>query len=275
MATKLISTSLPTYQSGTNGNGTQNGSKSKRPFIIGVAGGTASGKTSVCMMIIEKLGIESGRLALVSQDCFYKSLSAETLENVHEYNFDHPDAFDWVLIQETLKDLSEGKTVKIPEYDFVTHKRKEGEGTAICAVDIVIIEGILMFYHAKVLELMNMKLFVDTDADTRLSRRIRRDIKERGRDLEGVLLQYQKFVKPAFDEYILPSKKYADVIIPRGADNLVAVDLIVQHIRSKLARVSNRQQQSNNRNSKNTRLLFEFPASDSEESENEQFTFEH
>jgi len=260
---KHISTSLPTSIYHENGGG----KSSKKPFIIGVAGGTASGKTSVCMMIIEKLGMEAGRVALISQDCFYKSLDVEALKNVHEYNFDHPDAFDWDLIEVTLRDLSEGKTIRIPEYDFVTHKRKEGEGTSLCAVDIVIIEGILIFYQPKILTLMNMKLFVDTDADTRLSRRIRRDIKERGRDLDGVLHQYQKFVKPSFDEYILPTKKYADVIIPRGADNLVAVDLIVQHIQSKLVRVSNRLQKRNNSN----KVIIDSFDSDSE---NEQFTFD-
>eukprot|EP01114_Cavostelium_apophysatum_P022011 TRINITY_DN782_c0_g1_i2.p1 TRINITY_DN782_c0_g1~~TRINITY_DN782_c0_g1_i2.p1 ORF type:complete len:255 (+),score=32.05 TRINITY_DN782_c0_g1_i2:45-767(+) len=205
----------------------------RRPLIIGVAGGTASGKTSVCTMIIKNLGFDKQRVAIVSQDSFYKTLDQSA--DLHNYNFDHPDAFDWDLIEQFLRELSEGKSVKVPVYDFVTHSRKdESHSTLLSNIDIVLFEGILAFYHAPVRVYMKMKIFVDTDPDTRLSRRILRDISERGRDLEGVLTQYERTVKPSFDEYILPTKKYADVIIPRGADNLVAIDLIVQHIRLKL-----------------------------------------
>jgi len=233
---RILSTSLPSLKGAY---WEEVSSKKKRqPFIIAVAGGTASGKTSVCTEIVRKLGIDNHRVAIISQDCFYKSLTEEDLEHVHDYNFDHPDAFDWQLIEDTLRDLREGKPVKIPVYDFVTHSRLQ-ESTSLCAIDIILFEGILIFYQQKIMQYMNMKIFVDTDADTRLARRIKRDIKDRGRDLDGVLKQYQKFVKPAFDEYILPTKKYADVIIPRGADNTVAIDLIVEHIRIKLG-VKNR-----------------------------------
>jgi uridine kinase len=208
-------------------------SSSTKPLIIGCAGGTASGKTSVCKLILDKLG--DHRVAIISQDCFYKNLTTEEKEKAKNknYNFDHPDAFDWELMEKVLRDLTEGKPVKVPTYDFVTHSRTE-QYTSVCAVDIVIMEGILIFYKQDLLDLMSIKLFVEADADTRLARRILRDIKSRGRDLESVLTQYQKFVKPAFEQYILPTKTHADVIIPRGAENQVAIDLIVQHIRTKL-----------------------------------------
>uniref|UniRef100_H3ABU5 uridine/cytidine kinase n=1 Tax=Latimeria chalumnae TaxID=7897 RepID=H3ABU5_LATCH len=143
--------------------------------------------------------------------------------------FFFPDAFDNELILKTLKEVMEGKTVQMPVYDFVTHSRKE-ETVTVYPADVVLFEGILVFYCQEIRDLFQMKLFVDTDADTRLSRRVLRDISERGRDLEQILTQYITFVKPAFEEFCLPTKKYADVIIPRGADNLVAINLIVQHI---------------------------------------------
>lgn len=204
---------------------------SKYPFIIGVTGGTASGKTTVCDEIIKRL--ENKRIAIISLDSFYRPLSKQDQENVSSYNFDHPDAFDWALVQQSLKNLKNGLTVQIPTYCFKTHSRV-AETTPICNIDVILFEGILSFYTQDLRDQMDMKIFVDTDSDTRLSRRVMRDIAERGRSLEGVLYQYEKFVKPAFDDYILPTKKHADVIIPRGADNIVAIDLIVQHIRLKL-----------------------------------------
>ncbi|XP_042320514.1 uridine-cytidine kinase 2 isoform X3 [Sceloporus undulatus] len=139
------------------------------------------------------------------------------------------DAFDNELVVKTLREIMEGKTVQIPVYDFMSHSRKE-ETVSVYPADVVLFEGILAFYSQEVRDLFQMKLFVDTDADTRLSRRVLRDISERGRDLEQILSQYITFVKPAFEEFCLPTKKYADVIIPRGVDNLVAINLIVQHI---------------------------------------------
>jgi len=212
----------------------ENTPKSRRntPFIIGVAGGTASGKTSVCELIHKQLNNQ--RIVIISQDSFYRPLSQSDLARVHEYNFDHPNAFDFDLLNQVFKDLRDGKPVNIPTYDFKTHSRTK-EVTSIYGADVILFEGILAFYNEGLRSLMDMKLFVDTDPDERLSRRIMRDIKERGRDWEGVIHQYRKFVKPAFDEYIFPTKKYADVIIPRGADNLVAINLIVQHIDGKLS----------------------------------------
>jgi len=127
-----------------------------------------------------------------------------------------------------------GKATQIPEYDFVTHSRLIDKSTTVANANIILFEGILVFHNHKLRQLMDMKIFVDTDADTRLARRVLRDINERGRELNGILNQYETFVKPAFDSFILPSKRFADVIIPRGSDNIVAINLLVQHIRSSL-----------------------------------------
>ncbi|XP_057996673.1 uridine/cytidine kinase UKL1, chloroplastic isoform X2 [Hevea brasiliensis] len=177
----------------------------KQPFVIGVSGGAASGKTTVCDMIIQQL--HDHRVVLVNQDSFYRGLTTAELERVHEYNFDHPDAFDTEQLLDCIQKLRSGQPYQIPIYDFKTHLR--------CSDSF-------------------RQIFVDTDVDVRLARRIRRDTVERGRDINFVLEQYAKFVKPAFDDFVLPSKKYADVIIPRGGENHVAIDLIVQHIHTKL-----------------------------------------
>eukprot|EP00026_Physarum_polycephalum_P014724 Phypoly_transcript_15271.p1 GENE.Phypoly_transcript_15271~~Phypoly_transcript_15271.p1 ORF type:complete len:269 (+),score=34.41 Phypoly_transcript_15271:103-807(+) len=205
--------------------------KKKTPFIIGVCGGTASGKTSVCEDILKKL--ENKRVAIVSQDSFYCSLPEEVIKEVSKHNFDHPDAFDWPLLASVLQGIKAGKPVEIPQYSFMTHSRLP-ETTPLYGADVILFEGILAFYKPELRDVMDAKIFVDTDADTRLSRRVMRDISERGRTLDGVLHQYEKFVKPSFEEFIFPTKKYADVIIPRGVDNQVAINLLVQHIRSKL-----------------------------------------
>ncbi|KAL6325064.1 hypothetical protein AAG906_022272 [Vitis piasezkii] len=207
-------------------------SAAKQPFVIGVSGGTASGKTTVCDMIIQQL--HDHRVVLVNQDSFYRGLTAEESERVHEYNFDHPDAFDTEQLLECIGKLKSGQSVHVPIYDFKNHRRCSGSFRQVNVSDVIILEGILVFHDQRVRNLMNMKIFVDTDADVRLARRIRRDTVERGRDVNSVLEQYAKFVKPAFDDFVMPSKKYADVIIPRGGDNHVAIDLIVQHIHTKL-----------------------------------------
>ncbi|CAI7745299.1 unnamed protein product, partial [Closterium sp. NIES-53] len=166
-------------------------------------------------------------------DSFYRGLTEEELKHASDFNFDHPDAFDTDALLSTIVALKEGQSVEIPVYDFKTHQRSTAVRKTNPA-DVIILEGILVFHEARVRRLMNMKVFVDTDADVRLARRIRRDTLERGRDVQGVIDQYARFVKPAFDDFVLPSKKFADIIIPRGGDNHVAVNLIVQHIGSKL-----------------------------------------
>ncbi|XP_051906828.1 uridine-cytidine kinase 1 [Hippocampus zosterae] len=205
------------------------------PFLIGVSGGTASGKSTVCAKIMELLGQNKvdhhqRKVAIISQDCFYRVLTAEQKAKAlkGQYNFDHPEAFDNELMYKTLKDIVEGRVVQVPTYDFVTHSRLD-ERITVYPADVVLLEGILVFYPQKVRDMFHMKLFVDTDSDVRLSRRVLRDM-ARGRDLEQILSQYTTFVKPAFEEFCLPTKKYVDVIIPRGVDNMVAINLIVQHI---------------------------------------------
>ncbi|RZF37972.1 hypothetical protein LSTR_LSTR005472 [Laodelphax striatellus] len=222
-------------------NGTVNGrmrtSEGKTPFLIGVAGGTASGKSTVCKRIMEKLGQvdvdqTERQVVCISQDSFYRELTPENKLKAAkgQYNFDHPDAFNEDLILQTLQDILAGKKCQIPVYDYRTNSRTD-QYITIYPADVVLVEGILVFYFPEVRDLFHMKLFVDTDSDTRLARRVIRDINERGRDLEQVLKQYMNFVKPNFEEFCLPTKKFADVIIPRGADNTVAIDLIVQRIR--------------------------------------------
>ncbi|XP_076232353.1 uridine-cytidine kinase isoform X2 [Calliopsis andreniformis] len=223
-------------------NGKLNALESKTPFLIGVSGGTASGKSTVCKRIMEKLGQVDmdhmqRQVVCISQDSFYRDLTpAEKIKaEKGQYNFDHPDAFDNDLILQTLQDILAGVKCEIPAYDYRTNSLIKDQLTTIYPADVVLFEGILVFYFPKIRDLFHMKLFVDTDSDTRLARRVPRDINERGRDLDYVLNQYMNFVKPAFEEFCLPTKKFADVIIPRGADNTVAIDLIVQHIRDFLS----------------------------------------
>ncbi|XP_024974958.1 uridine kinase-like protein 5 [Cynara cardunculus var. scolymus] len=218
-------------QSSHQPNGTPAQNRNKVPFIIGVAGGTASGKTTVCNVIISRL--RDQRVVLINQDSFYHSLSDEQSANAHDYNFDHPDSFNTELLLSCMETLKKGQPVNIPAYDYKIHK-STGSGRMVSQVDVIILEGILVLHDHRVRDLMNMKIFVDSDSDVRLGRRIKRDTVERGRNIQYVLDQYDKHVKPSFEEFILPSKKYADVIIPRGSDNDVAIDLIVQHIRTKL-----------------------------------------
>uniref|UniRef100_A0A061RT66 Uridine kinase n=1 Tax=Tetraselmis sp. GSL018 TaxID=582737 RepID=A0A061RT66_9CHLO len=197
--------------------------QTKHCFIIGVAGGTASGKTTVCDAIMQRLHDQCA--VLISQDSFYKGLTAKEIENVQEYNFDHPDAFDEEAIITCLTALKEGKGVDVPVYDFKTHSRSPTEVRRVEPADVIIFEGILVLHMQRIRDLLNMKIYVDTDDDVRLARRIQRDVADRGRDVVGVIEQYTRFVKPSFDEFVAPSRKLADIIIPwaRG-DNIVAID---------------------------------------------------
>ncbi|KAI6173549.1 Uridine kinase [Aphelenchoides besseyi] len=196
----------------------------KSVFIIGVAGGTASGKTSVCERIIAKLNASNERRNSPQLD---KRTRKKALKG--DYNFDHPNSFDHELLIQVLNDLRDRKPVEIPQYDFLNHARKK-EKDKYDAADVILVEGILIFHEAKLRELFDMKLFVDADPDIRLARRVQRDTSERGRQLDNVLHQYLNLVKPAFDQFCHPTKKYSDVIIPNGSENEVAIDLIVKHI---------------------------------------------
>lgn len=173
-------------------------------------------------------------VVMLSQDSFYRGLTPDELASVHTYNFDHPDAFDHQALRDCLQDLKDGRSVNVPIYDFTTHQRSS-ETRPVEPADVVILEGILTLHIEEIREMLNMKIYVDTDDDVRLARRIQRDVACRGRDVAGVIEQYTRFVKPAFDQFVAPSRRYADVIIPwQRGDNIVAIDLITEHIRTKL-----------------------------------------
>lgn len=174
-------------------------------------------------------------VVLLSMDSFYKVLNKEEQELAakSEYNFDHPDAFDFELLVSVLRKLKKGKSIKVPVYDFTSHCRRK-EWKTVYGANVVIFEGILAFANKELLKLLDMKVFVDTDSDIRLIRRLKRDVSQRGRDISGIIKQYNKFVKPAFEQYIEPTVQLADIVVPRGGDNFVALDLIVQHVHSQL-----------------------------------------
>ncbi|XP_034756430.1 uridine-cytidine kinase-like 1 isoform X3 [Etheostoma cragini] len=209
------------------------GTTFKEAFVIGLCGGSASGKTTVANKIIEALDVPW--VVLLSMDSFYKVLNKEEQELAarNEYNFDHPDAFDFELLVTVLRKLKKGKSIKVPVYDFTSHCRRK-EWKTVYGANVVIFEGILAFANKELLKLLDMKVFVDTDSDIRLIRRLKRDISQRGRDISGIIKQYNKFVKPAFEQYIEPTVQSADIVVPRGGENFVALDLIVQHVHSQL-----------------------------------------
>jgi len=188
----------------------------------------------VCDLVAQRLN--DSCVVLLSQDSFYRNLNTDELQlaQAKKYNFDAPEAFDIPLMMQTLAELKEGRPVEVPIYDFTRHQRSE-ETRRVEPADVVIIEGILVLHMEEIRGLLNMRIFVDTDDDVRLARRIQRDVTCRGRDVAGVIEQYTKFVKPAFDQYIGPSRRNADVIIPwHATSNIVAIDLITEHIRTKL-----------------------------------------
>lgn len=206
-----------------------------KPLIIGVAGGSGSGKTTVVSTISQTLG--SNKHLLLQHDLYYRDLKHLPFEERIKQNFDHPASLETELLIRHINALSEGYPIEVPQYDFSKHIRKE-ETTTITPKEVILIDGILIFSEPDLLELMDVKIFVDTDDDIRLLRRLKRDINERGRSVESVMEQYQKFVRPMHLEFVRPSKRYADVIIPRGGKNKVALDMVLALINHKL---SNRQ----------------------------------
>ena len=210
----------------------------RQPFIIGVAGATASGKSSVVAEIVRLLDHED--VCSITQDSFYKNLDDTEREQAYQqnYNFDHPSAFDFEGQRNVLLQLCAGATdVSIPSYDFVTHARLPPKHDLhVRNPEIVIFEGILALYDDKMRDLFDLKVFVDVDADVRLARRIKRDMVSRGRSLDGVLQQYERFVKPATEQFVLPTKRYADIVIPNGVENAVGIDIVAQHINGVLMR---------------------------------------
>jgi uridine kinase len=201
-------------------------------MIIGICGGTGSGKTTVAKSILES--VSASEVAFIQQDSYYRNLKDLPLDYRNAVNFDHPDALDNDLLVYHIRKLKAGGSVELPLYDFKTHTRLN-DTVLIDPKPIVIIEGILIFTDPRLLEQMDIKVFVDTPDDIRFIRRLRRDLAERGRTLDSVIEQYLNTVRPMHMQFVEPSKRYADVIIPEGGHNLVSVDLISGKIRERLA----------------------------------------
>ncbi|MHB8486874.1 MAG: uridine kinase [Candidatus Acidiferrales bacterium] len=205
---------------------------SSSAFVIGICGGTGSGKTTITNRLSRELA-DSGVLVL-QQDHYYKDLSHLPLDERSQRNFDHPNALDTELFIEHVEKLKGGKSVERPVYDFTQHRRVQ-ETARLESRPVILVEGILIFENEALRNLMDIKIFVDTDADLRFIRRLVRDIRDRGRTLESVVEQYQKTVRPMHLEFVEPSKRYADIIIPEGGHNEVGIDLVLQKVRSLIA----------------------------------------
>lgn len=204
----------------------------KPPVVIGIAGGSGSGKTTVVRRIID--GLDSSSITLVEHDAYYKDLSHLSREERLKINFDHPDALETDLLLEHLKLLLSGQPVEIPTYDYNLHKRLPQTRRAEVR-PIIILDGILVLAEPALAALMDIKIFVDADGDVRLLRRIKRDIEHRGRSIEGILDQYEQTVRPMYLQFVEPSKRKADVIIPKGGHNQVAIEMIIARINNLLA----------------------------------------
>ncbi len=199
----------------------------RKTIVIGICGCTGSGKTTVVEKIIENL--ENSNYSIIKHDDYYKKNDNLSMEERAKINYDHPFSIDNELLREHIEDLLNGKSVTKPLYDFTLHNRKK-EIEKVEPTDIIILDGILLFEDSELRNFMDIKIFVDTDADIRVLRRIRRDIEERGRTLDSVIEQYIKTVKPSHEQFIEPYKKYADIIIPHGGENSVAIDFITTKI---------------------------------------------
>jgi uridine kinase len=201
------------------------------PLVIGIAGGSGSGKTSVTNAIVDTL--DKNRVVVIQHDSYYRDLSVHGGKTPSQVNFDHPDALETDLLIRHLRELRAGRSIEQPVYNFTTHRRMEST-QRLEPKEIVFIDGILIFVDEELRRLMDIKIYVDTDADERLVRRIRRDLLERGRSVESVMQQYMDTVRPMHLQFVEPSKHWADIIIPRGSENTVAIDLVVQKIRMML-----------------------------------------
>ena len=205
-----------------------------QPLIIGIAGGSGSGKSTVAKNVIKALG--AGSMCAIDMDGYYRNFAHLPLEERKAINWDHPDAFDWDLLIDHLSRLSRRQAIEKPVYDFVTHTRRP-EPQHIEPTDVVVVDGILLFVDERVRDLCDVKVFVDADADIRLIRRIKRDTAKRGRSLDEVLDQYLTTVQPMHLQFVEGSKRYADIIVPRGGHNPVAVEMLVARIQGRLAAV--------------------------------------
>ena len=206
----------------------------KKPIIIGVTGGSGGGKTSVSRAILDSF--PNARIAMIQHDSYYKDQSHMSFEDRVKTNYDHPLAFDTDFMIQQLKELLAGRPVDIPIYDYKKHTRSNTTFRQD-PQDVIIVEGILVLEDERLRDLMDIKLFVDTDDDIRIIRRIKRDMMERGRSLESIIDQYTSVVKPMYHQFIEPSKRYADIVIPEGVSNVVAIDVINSKIASILGEV--------------------------------------
>jgi uridine kinase len=202
-----------------------------RPLIIGIAGGSGSGKSTVAQRIAESL--TGARVAFIDMDAYYRDHPDLAFEARRQLNWDHPDAFDLELLARQLGELAEGNGIDKPVYDFVTHLRKTAS-ERVEPADVIVVDGILLLVDQRIRARCDVKVFVDADADTRLIRRIRRDMAVRGRPLEEILDQYLNTVQPMHLQFVEPSKRYADLVIPRGGENTVAIDLLLASIARRL-----------------------------------------
>jgi uridine kinase len=202
------------------------------PLVVGIAGGTASGKTTVARKVREALA--DCRVAFIDQDSYYRDLKDLSLAERREVNFDHPDAFDTALLVSHLRALKAGQAIQKPVYDFVTSSR-QAHTKNVDPGDIILIEGILVLHMKEVRDEMDVKIYVDADDDLRILRRLTRDIKERGRDFDHVASQYLRHVRPMHMGFVEPSKHFADIIIPHGGNNEIAIGMLVGALRGKLS----------------------------------------
>ncbi len=208
--------------------------KNKSHLIMGIAGGSGSGKTTISFELLKRVGEDN--IAYIPHDAYYRENKGMPLEGRKKINYDHPDSLETELLIEHLKILSSGQAVDIPVYDFSTHSRTE-ETQRIESKPIILIEGILIFVNSELRKLLDDKLFVDTDPDIRLVRRVRRDVHERGRDIDSILIQYEETVRPMHIKFVEPSKRYADVIIPEGGHNEVALQMVTARLKKKLSEI--------------------------------------
>ena len=195
--------------------------------IVGIAGGTASGKTTIVRMIKEKFGDD---IVVINHDSYYKAHNDLSYEDRTRLNYDHPESFDTDLLIEDVKKLKNNIASDVPVYDYTIHNRAD-ETVHVIPKKVIIVEGILILENKELRDLMDIKVFVETDADERLMRRIRRDMVERARSIDSILKQYTETVKPMHEQFVEPSKKYADIIIPRGGENLTGISILQEHLK--------------------------------------------
>ncbi|MBO4816721.1 MAG: uridine kinase [Bacteroidales bacterium] len=206
-------------------------------LVIGIAGGSGSGKTTVVKAITNQL---NGRVVVIPQDSYYKDSSHLPMEERQKINFDHPEAIDWKLLCQQVRELKQGKTIEQPVYSYITCSRSKTETVTVEPADVIIVEGILIFTCKELRDQMNIKIFVDADDDDRLMRIILRDIAERGRNIDTAIQHYTETVKPMHLQFIEPSKRFADIIVPQGGHNKVAIDMISTTIENAMSDKSKR-----------------------------------